>query len=126
MTTNTKLKRNFVRNHFKDYTLNEKNEKDKEIKNTLLQKDFLFQKFENSTPSLKSRKNSFSNNAKNNTFTQNQRGVTVNKGDEMGRFNMGSTVVVIFEAEPNFKLDVTVGDRVVYGQRVGAHYDPTD
>lgn len=115
-----------MRNHFKDYTLNEKNEKDKENNNYLLQKDFLFQKFENSTPSIKPRKNSLTNNFKNNTFTQNKRGVTVNKGDEMGRFNMGSTVVVIFEAEPNFKLDVAAGDRVVYGQRVGAHYESTD
>jgi len=45
----------------------------------------------------------------------------VNKGDEMGRFNMGSTVVVIFETEPNFKLNVEAGERVVYGQRVGVH-----
>jgi len=96
--------------------MNEKNEND------ILQNDFLFQKFEqnnNSGPKAK-RSASVSYN-KSNMFRQNEMGVTVNKGDEMGRFNMGSTVVVIFETEPNFKLNVEAGERVVYGQRVGVH-----
>lgn len=43
------------------------------------------------------------------------------KGDEMGRFNMGSTIIVIFEAEENFQMNLKPGDRVLYGQQIGSH-----
>ncbi|XP_050312737.1 phosphatidylserine decarboxylase proenzyme, mitochondrial isoform X2 [Anthonomus grandis grandis] len=45
--------------------------------------------------------------------------VTLRKGDLIGEFRMGSTVVVIFEAPINFKFDVGPGQRVLMGQSLG-------
>jgi len=42
----------------------------------------------------------------------------VPKGAEIGRFNLGSTVVVIFEAAGNLNWLVKEGDKVRYGQPV--------
>jgi len=43
----------------------------------------------------------------------------VAKGDQMGMFKFGSTVVAIFEAPANFKMCVKEGDAVRYGQVFG-------
>lgn len=45
----------------------------------------------------------------------------MNKGDEMGRFNMGSTIIIIFEAEESFQMNLQAGDKVLYGQQIGSH-----
>lgn len=87
---------------------------------SLFQKDFLFKNLDKTTNiTVKNRKNS--QNSKSNIFQQSKQGILVNKGDEMGRFNMGSTVVLLFEVEENFHINVKIGDRVVYGQRIGLH-----
>ena len=41
-------------------------------------------------------------------------------GDEVARFKLGSTVVLVFEAE-RFQFDVEVGQRVKVGQALGRH-----
>ena len=46
-------------------------------------------------------------------------GDKVCKGDHMGGFNFGSTIVLLFEAPPDFKLKVAVGDRIKYGEQLG-------
>lgn len=48
--------------------------------------------------------------------------VNVGKGDQMGMFKFGSTVVAVFEAPADFKWDVKEGDAVRYGQVFG-HFD---
>jgi len=50
--------------------------------------------------------------------TENPR-VSLKKGDELGRFNMGSTVVLIFEAPKEFEFVVKPGDKVKLGETLG-------
>ncbi|XP_060525661.1 phosphatidylserine decarboxylase proenzyme, mitochondrial isoform X3 [Cylas formicarius] len=45
--------------------------------------------------------------------------VNLKKGDLIGEFRMGSTVVVIFEAPKKFKFDISPGSRVKLGQSLG-------
>lgn len=41
------------------------------------------------------------------------------KGQEVGEFRMGSTVVLLFEAPKEFLFDVDVGQIIKMGQAVG-------
>ena len=43
----------------------------------------------------------------------------LDKGDHMGVFNLGSSVVIIFEAPKEFEFDVKPGDRIKYGEPLG-------
>lgn len=43
----------------------------------------------------------------------------LDKGDHMGVFNLGSSVVIIFEAPNDFEFDVKPGDRIKYGEPLG-------
>lgn len=45
--------------------------------------------------------------------------VKVGKGEQMGMFKFGSTVVAIFEAPESFKFDIKEGDSVRYGSMFG-------
>lgn len=45
--------------------------------------------------------------------------VMLKKGDEVGMFKLGSTVVMVFEAPESFKWNIKEGDSVKYGQTVG-------
>lgn len=54
------------------------------------------------------------------TFTNKKRkGIPLRKGQLMGDFNMGSTLVLLFEAPAGFKLHTKAGQTVKYGQGIG-------
>lgn len=72
----------------------------------------------NNIQKKKYQKNRFSS-----MFPQETKGISVKKGDEFGRFNMGSTIILIFETSDNFRPNVNVGEKVVYGQNIGHHYN---
>ena len=48
-----------------------------------------------------------------------EEGVVVGKGDHIGLFRLGSSVVLLFEAPKEFKFLVKPGQRVRYGQPMG-------
>ncbi|ALC47440.1 CG5991 [Drosophila busckii] len=41
------------------------------------------------------------------------------KGDLIGQFNMGSTIVLLFEAPKNFKFDIAAGQKIRVGESLG-------
>ena len=47
-------------------------------------------------------------------------GVAMRKGDHVGLFHLGSTVVLVFEAPRSFEFTVSAGDRVKFGQPLGS------
>lgn len=49
-------------------------------------------------------------------FLQN---IHLNKGDMIGEFRMGSTIVLIFEAPNNFQFNLSLGQKVRVGQAIG-------
>lgn len=45
--------------------------------------------------------------------------ITLQRGDEMGRFNMGSTIIVLLENKARWRLDMQNGDAIKMGQLIG-------
>ncbi|KAM8707244.1 hypothetical protein ACLKA7_011353 [Drosophila subpalustris] len=45
--------------------------------------------------------------------------ISFNKGDLIGQFNMGSTIVLLFEAPRNFQFDIEAGQKIRVGQSLG-------
>lgn len=45
--------------------------------------------------------------------------ITLKRGDEMGRFNMGSTIIVLLENNAKWRIDMGTGDSVRMGQYLG-------
>lgn len=50
-------------------------------------------------------------------------GMPLMKGEEMGGFELGSTVVLCFEAPDNFKFDCKIGDKIKLGEKIGTILD---
>ena len=46
-------------------------------------------------------------------------GVRLGKGQRLGTFQMGSSIVLVFEAPKEFEFCVNPGDSVRYGQPLG-------
>jgi phosphatidylserine decarboxylase len=49
-----------------------------------------------------------------------ERNVPLSKGQHFGLFNLGSTIVLVFEAPENFRFAVQPGQRVLVGQPLAA------
>ena len=49
----------------------------------------------------------------------NSGGVPVSKGEMLGEFNLGSTIVLLFEAPDNFKFTVEDEQKVLFGEPIG-------
>lgn len=47
-------------------------------------------------------------------------GFGVRKGDRLGNFNLGSSIVLVFEAPDTFKFEVETGQVIRYGQPLGS------
>jgi hypothetical protein len=45
--------------------------------------------------------------------------VELKRGDPVGEFNLGSSIVLIFEAPEGFSFGVAPGDRVLFGSALG-------
>jgi phosphatidylserine decarboxylase len=43
-------------------------------------------------------------------------GIRLSKGDQLGCFNLGSSIVLVFQAPKDFQFQVQPGDKVYFGQ----------
>lgn len=50
----------------------------------------------------------------------NSKGVSLTRGERMGAFNLGSTIVLIFEAPKDFEFHVQPGQKLNFGEPVGS------
>lgn len=46
--------------------------------------------------------------------------VPMTRGEQVGKFSMGSTIVLVFQHSGDFEFDVKTGERVRLGQKIGA------
>lgn len=49
-------------------------------------------------------------------------GINVKKGEEIGYFTLGSTVVLIFEAKKNFKFLIKPQQKIKVGEKIGDYF----
>lgn len=49
-----------------------------------------------------------------------EHGVPVKRGEDFGEFNLGSTIVMIFEAPKNFEFETMPGEKVFLGSQLGS------
>jgi phosphatidylserine decarboxylase len=48
----------------------------------------------------------------------NNNSILLQKGEMTGRFEMGSTIVLVFEASPDTELAISEGERLLMGQKL--------
>ncbi|XP_018600313.1 phosphatidylserine decarboxylase proenzyme, mitochondrial isoform X2 [Scleropages formosus] len=51
--------------------------------------------------------------------TLNQEGVNMRKGEHLGEFNLGSTIVLLFEAPRDFNFSLKPGQKIRFGEALG-------
>ncbi|XP_072528898.1 phosphatidylserine decarboxylase proenzyme, mitochondrial isoform X2 [Salminus brasiliensis] len=49
----------------------------------------------------------------------NREGVSMRKGEHLGEFNLGSTIVLLFEAPRDFTFSLTAGQKIHFGEPLG-------
>ncbi|XP_065140246.1 phosphatidylserine decarboxylase proenzyme, mitochondrial isoform X2 [Paramisgurnus dabryanus] len=49
----------------------------------------------------------------------NQEGISMRKGEHLGEFNLGSTIVLLFEAPRNFTFNLQAGQKIRFGEPLG-------
>jgi phosphatidylserine decarboxylase len=54
------------------------------------------------------------------------KGLVMRKGDELGQFNLGSTVVLVFEAPESFRFCVEPHQKIELGQPLGSIAPPIE
>ena len=59
-----------------------------------------------------------SNLAFNKTFTVTPKGIMLSKGEQIGMFEMGSTIVLLFESPKQYKILKQPGDSLKMGERI--------
>jgi phosphatidylserine decarboxylase len=47
-------------------------------------------------------------------------GISLKRGDYFGEFNLGSSIVLIFEAPKGFKFNITENQKVFLGEPLGS------
>ncbi len=57
--------------------------------------------------------------------SSNLNGVPVKRGENFGEFNLGSTIVLIFEAPPNFKFNINQNEKILFGSPLGSVEEST-
>ncbi|XP_030073463.1 phosphatidylserine decarboxylase proenzyme, mitochondrial isoform X4 [Microcaecilia unicolor] len=51
---------------------------------------------------------------------RNQDGIALRKGEQLGEFNLGSTIVLIFEAPKDFCFNLKAGQKIHFGEAMGS------